>query len=233
MRAAVLKGGAVEVRETADPSPGAARSWCGRWRAGSARRTSTSWTIPRPMPTTTPDCRDARPRRRHRDGSRVLRGDRRVRTRHRAAVARRHAGELAAGAPCDGGPPGDRPEPRRAGGFGEYFLMSEAVTQVVADRAAERAGGRSPTRSRSAGPTPSAPSVTPNEVPLVIGCGAIGLAADRIAQAPRRRSHRRGRLRGLAPRHRAGHGCRRRDRPREGLAVRRRGETLRTDRPSR
>lgn len=65
--------------------------------------------------------------------------------------------------------------PDAPGAFGEYFLMSEAVTQVVpTDLPSElvsiadaiSVGWSYATRA----------AVTPNEVPMVIGCGAIGLA---------------------------------------------------------
>lgn len=66
--------------------------------------------------------------------------------------------------------------PDAPGAFGEYFLMSEAVTQVVpTDLPSElvsiadaiSVGWSYVTRA----------AVTANEVPMVIGCGAIGLSA--------------------------------------------------------
>jgi threonine dehydrogenase-like Zn-dependent dehydrogenase len=65
--------------------------------------------------------------------------------------------------------------PESPGGFGEYFLLSEAITRVVAcDLPSEivciadaiSVGWSAASRSRLA----------PKEVPLVIGCGAIGLS---------------------------------------------------------
>jgi threonine dehydrogenase-like Zn-dependent dehydrogenase len=73
--------------------------------------------------------------------------------------------------------------PETPGGFGEYFLMSEAITQVVpTDLPSElmciadaMAVGWYYVRRAN---------VQPNETPLVIGCGAIGLSA--IAALKRR-----------------------------------------------
>jgi threonine dehydrogenase-like Zn-dependent dehydrogenase len=66
--------------------------------------------------------------------------------------------------------------PEAPGGFGEYFLMTEAVTQPVTTDLPDElvavadaiAVGWSYVRRAA---------VTPQEVPMVIGCGAIGLAA--------------------------------------------------------
>jgi threonine dehydrogenase-like Zn-dependent dehydrogenase len=73
--------------------------------------------------------------------------------------------------------------PETPGGFGEYFLMTEAITQVVpTDLPSElmciadaMAVGWSYVRRAN---------LQPNEIPLVIGCGAIGLSA--IAALKRR-----------------------------------------------
>jgi threonine dehydrogenase-like Zn-dependent dehydrogenase len=73
--------------------------------------------------------------------------------------------------------------PEAPGGFGEYFLMTEAITQVVpTDLPSElmciadaMAVGWYYVRRAN---------VQPNEIPLVVGCGAIGLSA--IAALKRR-----------------------------------------------
>ena len=65
--------------------------------------------------------------------------------------------------------------PDSPGGFGEYFLLSESITRVVASNlpseivcVADAVSVGWSTASRAA--------LTPGEVPLVIGCGAIGLS---------------------------------------------------------
>jgi threonine dehydrogenase-like Zn-dependent dehydrogenase len=65
--------------------------------------------------------------------------------------------------------------PESPGGFGEYFLMAEAVTQVVpSDLPSELV---SVADAISVGWSYAMrAAVTPNEVPMVIGCGAIGLS---------------------------------------------------------
>jgi threonine dehydrogenase-like Zn-dependent dehydrogenase len=66
--------------------------------------------------------------------------------------------------------------PEAPGGFGEYFLMTEAVTQVVpSDLPSELV---SVADAISVGWSyAKRAAVTAKEVPMVIGCGAIGLAA--------------------------------------------------------
>ncbi len=65
--------------------------------------------------------------------------------------------------------------PESPGGFGEYFLLTEALTRAVAsDLPSELV---CITDAISVGwSTAMRASVAPKEVPLVIGCGAIGLA---------------------------------------------------------
>ncbi len=62
------------------------------------------------------------------------------------------------------------------GGFGEYFLMSEAVTQVVATQLPDELVAVSDAISVGWSYVKRA-QVSAKEVPLVLGCGAIGLAA--------------------------------------------------------
>lgn len=61
------------------------------------------------------------------------------------------------------------------GGFGEYFLMSEAVTQVVDSPLPDELVAIADAISVGWHYANTA-NVQPNEIPLVIGCGAIGLA---------------------------------------------------------
>lgn len=62
------------------------------------------------------------------------------------------------------------------GGFGEYFLMSEPVTQVVASDLPSELVSIADAISVGWSYANRA-AVTPQEVPMVIGCGAIGLSA--------------------------------------------------------
>lgn len=65
--------------------------------------------------------------------------------------------------------------PEAPGGFGEYFLMSEAVTQVVPTDLPDELVAVADAISVGWSYAKRA-AVTTKEVPLVIGCGAIGLA---------------------------------------------------------
>lgn len=62
------------------------------------------------------------------------------------------------------------------GGFGEYFLMAEAVTQAVPSALPSELVSISDAISVGWSYVKRA-AVTPKEVPMVIGCGAIGLSA--------------------------------------------------------
>ena len=104
------------------------------------------------------------------------------------------------------------------GGFGEYFLLTEGMTQVVPGELPDELVSIADAISVGWSYVKRA-AVTAKEVPLVIGCGAIGLAAIASLTATRGRSDRGRRLRGLSPGHRPGHGRRRRDRPGRGVAV--------------
>jgi len=65
--------------------------------------------------------------------------------------------------------------PEAPGGFGEYFLMSEAVTQVVLTDLPDVLVSVADAISVGWSYAKRA-AVTTHEVPMVIGCGAIGLA---------------------------------------------------------
>ncbi len=65
--------------------------------------------------------------------------------------------------------------PEVPGGFGEYFLMSEAVTQVIDSPLPDELLAIADAISVGWHYANTA-NVQPNEVPLVIGCGAIGLS---------------------------------------------------------
>ena len=123
-------------------------------------------------------------------------------------MARRHPGELAPGAAARRRGAGHRPEPRAA----------RRVRRVLPADRGDHPGGAADLpdelvsrRRRHLGRVVlrQPGRVTPKEVPLVIGCGAIGLVGDRVAQAARRRADRRGRLRRVPPGDRAGDGRRR------------------------
>jgi threonine dehydrogenase-like Zn-dependent dehydrogenase len=66
--------------------------------------------------------------------------------------------------------------PEAPGGFGEYFLMSEAVTQVVPTDIPSELVSVADAISVGWSYVKRA-AVMPKEVPMVIGCGAIGLSA--------------------------------------------------------
>jgi threonine dehydrogenase-like Zn-dependent dehydrogenase len=66
--------------------------------------------------------------------------------------------------------------PEAPGGFGEYFLMSEAVTQVVPSELPSELVSVADAISVGWSYVKRA-AVTPKEVPMVVGCGAIGLSA--------------------------------------------------------
>ena len=65
--------------------------------------------------------------------------------------------------------------PEVPGGFGEYFLMSEAVTQVIDSPLPDEMLALADAISVGWHYANTA-NVQPNEIPLVIGCGAIGLS---------------------------------------------------------
>jgi threonine dehydrogenase-like Zn-dependent dehydrogenase len=65
--------------------------------------------------------------------------------------------------------------PDAPGGFGEYFLMTEAMTQVVPSDLPSELVSIADAVSVGWSYVKRA-AVTPKEVPLVIGCGAIGLS---------------------------------------------------------
>ena len=66
--------------------------------------------------------------------------------------------------------------PDAPGGFGEYFLLTEGMTQVVPSDLPDELVSIADAISVGWSYVKRA-EVTPKEVPLVIGCGAIGLSA--------------------------------------------------------
>ena len=63
-------------------------------------------------------------------------------------------------------------------------------------------------------------ALSPHDVPLVIGCGPVGLAVIAALEAARGGADRRRRFLAGSPRVRGAHGCRRRRRSRRAVAVR-------------
>ena len=108
--------------------------------------------------------------------------------------------------------------PEAPGGFGELFLMSEAVTQVVPGELPSELVAVADAISVGWSYAKRA-AVTPEEVPLVVGCGAIGLAViaslTRLGVGPIVAADFVASRRDAA----IGHGSRRGDRPRGGLAL--------------
>lgn len=77
--------------------------------------------------------------------------------------------------------------PESPGGFGEYFLLTEAITRVVVSDLPSEIVCIADAMSVGWS-TASRAAVTTREVPLVIGCGAIGLSViaqlDRLGAEP-------------------------------------------------
>jgi threonine dehydrogenase-like Zn-dependent dehydrogenase len=105
------------------------------------------------------------------------------------------------------------------GGFGEYMLLSEALVRPVPEAIGARLAAL--TEPVSVGVYyVRAAELREKDVPLVIGCGAIGLAVIAGAAARGRASDPRRGLLGAAARAGAPERRRSRDRPARGVAVR-------------
>jgi threonine dehydrogenase-like Zn-dependent dehydrogenase len=108
--------------------------------------------------------------------------------------------------------------PESPGGFGEYLLLTEAITRVVASDLPSEIVCIADAISVGWSAAPRA-QLTTKEVSLVIGCGRDRLVGDRDTQVPRCGPGNGGGLRGVAVRDRASHGGRRSHLSRRDLAV--------------
>ena len=118
-----------------------------------------------------------------------------------------------------------------AGGFAQYMPLAERTAAGSAERAARRQGGAHRTDRGRAGTPCSNARLTADDVPLVIGCGPVGLSVIAgLTMQQRAPDHRRRFLAGTA-RAGAAHGRRYRDRsgrrPRRIQSWTRRGHTAR------
>jgi threonine dehydrogenase-like Zn-dependent dehydrogenase len=176
MRAAVLRGGAIEARETDDPTPGSGQILVRSLACGICA--SDIHFMDHPDGDTDDD-----------SGLSNYDADADIVMGHEYCAEvvdygpgterRWRTGTRVSSIPALVVPGGVRiigQSPDAPGGFGEYFLLTEAMTQVVptdlpnelvAIADAISVGWYYVNRA----------AVTPNEVPLVIGCGAIGLSA--------------------------------------------------------
>ncbi len=176
MRAAVLRGGAVEVRETADPVPGPGQVLVRSLACGICASDLHFMDHPEG------DAEDDSGLSRYDADADIVMGheycaevvDYGPGTRRRWA-----AGTRVSSIPALATREGVRiigQSPEAPGGFGEYFLLTEAMVQVVP--------GELPSELVSIADAIAVgwsyakrAAVTAKEVPLVIGCGAIGLSA--------------------------------------------------------
>ena len=176
MRAVVLRGGALEVRETGDPVPGAGQLLVRTLACGICASDVHFMDHP------DADAGDDSGLSKYDADADIVMGHEYCAevveygpdTQRRWPVGTRVSSLpvlLTAGGPRVIGQSAEAP-----GGFGEYFLMSEAVTQVVPTDLPDELVAVSDAISVGWSYVKRA-QVTPKEVPLVLGCGAIGLAA--------------------------------------------------------
>ncbi len=181
MRAVVLRGGRLEVRETADPG--------GRSRASSCcGRSSTAICA---SDVHFMDHQEARP-----DGGPAAWSTTRTATSSSATSSSARSSGTAPAAPTSsrwarasprcrscwstvalGGTKVIGQHPEAQGSFGELLVVSEVMAPRRARRRVRTTRSRSSTRSRSASSTSAARAIEPGEIPIVIGAGAIGLSA--------------------------------------------------------
>jgi threonine dehydrogenase-like Zn-dependent dehydrogenase len=175
MRAAVLRGGIIEVRETADPVPGPGQILVKTCACGICA--SDLHFMDHPEADADDDT-----------GLSNYDADRDIVMGHEYVAEvvdygpnteRKWAkGTRVSSIPVLITPQGPRvigQSPDVPGGFGEYFLMSEAVTQVVDSPLPDELVAIADAISVGWHYANTA-NVQPNEIPLVIGCGAIGLS---------------------------------------------------------
>lgn len=175
MRAAVLRGGIIEVRETADPVPGPGQILVKTCACGICA--SDLHFMDHPEADADDDT-----------GLSNYDADRDIVMGHEYVAEvvdygpnteRKWAkGTRVSSIPVLITPQGPRvigQSPDVPGGFGEYFLMSEAVTQVLDSPLPDELVAIADAISVGWHYANTA-NVQPNEIPLVIGCGAIGLA---------------------------------------------------------
>ena len=174
MRAAVLKGGVVEVRETEDPSPGSGQILVRTLACGICASDLHFMDHP--------DTDDDTGLSNHDPDVDIVMGHEYCAeiveygpdTARRWPIGTRVSSNpvLLSGSDVRViGQSHDAP-----GAFGEYFLMSEALTQVVGTDLPNELVSIADAIAVGWSYVKRA-AVTPKEVPLVIGCGAIGLAA--------------------------------------------------------
>lgn len=176
MRAAVLRAGAIEVRETADPTPGPGQILVRSLACGICASDLHFMDHPGA------DADDDTGLSNHDPDADIVMGheycaevvDYGADTQRRWAPGTR-VSSIPALVVADGvrviGQAPDAP-----GGFGEYFLLTEAMTQVVPSDLPKELVAIADAISVGWSYVARA-AVTPREVPLVIGCGAIGLSA--------------------------------------------------------
>ena len=176
MRAAVLRGGKIEVRETADPVPGEGQILVRSLACGICASDLHFMDNP------DADADDDTGLSRYDADADVVMGheycaevvDYGPNTERRFAIGSR-VSSIPALIRADGvrviGQANDAP-----GGFGEYFLLTEAITQQVPGDLPDELVSIADAISVGWSYVNRA-LVTPKEVPLVIGCGAIGLSA--------------------------------------------------------
>ena len=176
MRAAVLRGGVVEARETDDPVPGRGQILVRSLACGICASDIHFMDHPEA------DADDDSGLSNYDPDADIVMGheycaevvDYGPGTEHRFPIGTR-VSSIPALVVSDGvriiGQAPDAP-----GGFGEYFLLTEGMTQVVPTDLPNELVAIADAISVGWYYVNSA-AVTPNEVPLVIGCGAIGLSA--------------------------------------------------------
>lgn len=175
MRAAVLRGGKIEVRETQDPTPGPGQILVKTCACGICA--SDLHFMDHPEADADDD-----------SGLSNYDADRDIVMGHEYVAEvvdygpnteRKWAkGTRVSSIPVLITPQGARVigySPEVPGGFGEFFLMSEAVTQVVDSPLPDELVAIADAISVGWHYANTA-NVQPNEIPLVIGCGAIGLS---------------------------------------------------------
>jgi len=175
MRAAVLRGGAIEVRETADPSPGPGQLLVRTLACGICASDIHFMDHPEGDPDDDTGLSN------HDQDADIVMGHEYCAeiVEYGPGTERRWPlGTRVSSLPVllgDDGPRVIGQAPEAPGGFGELFLMSEAVTQVVPGDLPSELVAVADAISVGWSYAKRA-AVTPDEVPLVVGCGAIGLA---------------------------------------------------------
>src|SRR5690349_19891065 len=176
MRAAVLRGGRVDARETADPTPGSGQILVRSLACGICASDLHFMDNPEG------DAEDDTGLSRYDADADIVMGheycaeivDYGPDTQRRWPVGTRVSSIPALLVPDGVRVIGQAPD--APGGWGEYFLMSEAMTQVVHSDLPNELVSIADAISVGWSYVNRA-AVTPKEVPLVIGCGAIGLSA--------------------------------------------------------